>query len=225
MHVLLAFGLVLLAAVLISEIARTSILSTSVLVVVVAIALGRMGFDVFGIRIHMTDALGPAAEVALLTILFVDGAQLGVRDITGAWRLPGRALVLGLPLTIGALALAAHWLLALPWLVALLVGAVLSPTDPVMVRAVLRREHVPERLRSLLSIESGVNDGLALPIIMILLSLAQRHALSVIVPVAEALGGAAIGIAATWLVLWVSKLLARDRGQLPSPPSGSRWRW
>ncbi len=60
------------------------------------------------------------------------------------------------------------------WIEALLVGAALSPTDPVFAAAIVGREEVPPRVRHLLNVESGLNDGLALPIVLVLLDGRQR---------------------------------------------------
>src|SRR5665811_2631985 len=56
------------------------------------------------------------AELALFSVLFTDGMRVGVADLRSAWRLPGRALLLGLPLTLVITAAAAHYVAGLPWL-------------------------------------------------------------------------------------------------------------
>lgn len=112
------------------------------------------------------------AELALFSVLFTDGMRVGWRDLRSAWREPGRALLLGLPLTVLVTAVLAHVVAGLPWLHAFLVGAVLAPTDPVFAAAIVGREEVPRRLRHLLNVESGVNDGLVLPVVLVLLAAA-----------------------------------------------------
>lgn len=201
----LVFGVLLIVAVLISERARTTLLSTSVMFLVAGLLLGSDWVP--GPTIHPSSAtLGTVAQLALFTILFVDGAQLGCREIATAWRLPGRALLLGLPLTIGITAIAAHFLVGLDWLVALLLGAVLSPTDPVMVRTILEHEAVPVRLRRLLSVESGLNDGLALPPIVVLLAMLGVPSAHPLVTLGEIALGIAIAI-----VVGLAALLERVR--------------
>ena len=64
----------------------------------------------------------------------------------------------------------------LSWIQALLVGAVLSPTDPMFAAAIVQREDIPDRLRRRLNVESGVNDGLALPVVLILRAHGRRVA-------------------------------------------------
>ncbi|MEV1118013.1 cation:proton antiporter [Actinosynnema sp. NPDC049800] len=72
------------------------------------------------------------------------------------------------------IAVPAHFLAGLDWTTALLVGAILSPTDPVFASAIVGRADVPLRLRRLLNVESGLNDGLALPFVLIFLATATR---------------------------------------------------
>ncbi|CAM5500788.1 hypothetical protein SBADM41S_02468 [Streptomyces badius] len=62
-----------------------------------------------------------------------------------------------------------HFLVGLDWTTSFLVGAVLAPTDPVFASAIVGRKEVPARLRQLLNIESGVNDGIALPFVLVLI--------------------------------------------------------
>lgn len=91
------------------------------------------------------------------------------------WKLSGGALGLAMPLTMGLLAVPAHFLLGLDWPTALLLGAVLSPTDPVFAATIVGRSDVPLRLRRLLNGESGLNDGLALPFVLIFLATASMQ--------------------------------------------------
>ena len=201
----LAFGVLLVVGALLSERARTTVLSTSVLFMGAGIAFGNLGTGWLGVN-SLSDLVGFAAEVALYTILFTDGTHLPASEIRRAWKLPGRALLLGLPLTLGVLAVAAYWVLGLGWAEAFLVAAVLSPTDPVLVRAILEHEAVPVRLRQLLSVESGLNDGLVLPVIVILLSIAGAPEPHPWVAVLDALGGVAVGIAIPVSVLGLERL-------------------
>lgn len=167
MATLLAFSVALVVGVLISDVAHRSILSTAVL------------FLVAGVVAHATGALdiGPGdplvseiAVFALFSVLFTDGMRVGLSDLRGAWRLPGRVLVFGMPITAAATAGLAKLLTSLPWEQCFLVGAALSPTDPVFAAAIVGRSEVPGRIRHLLNVESGLNDGLALPVVIVLLA-------------------------------------------------------
>src|SRR5665811_2377611 len=114
MELLLAFALTLLAAVLISDLADRTVLSTAVLFLVVGFLLGNSVFGIVPER--PTDPLVEIlAELALFAVLFTDGMRVGIRDLSSAWRLPGRALFFGLPLTMGLTALIAHTLTSLSW--------------------------------------------------------------------------------------------------------------
>ena len=172
---MLVFAAVLLVAVLLSELARRTILSTAVLFLVAGFVAGRGVTGVIGV--HARDPLvATLAELALFSVLFTDGMKAGLGDLEQAWRVPGRALLLGLPLTFLGTAVLARFVAGLHWTDALLVGAVLSPTDPVLAAAIVGQEDVPFHLRHLLNVESGLNDGLALPVVLVLLELARsRH--------------------------------------------------
>jgi NhaP-type Na+/H+ or K+/H+ antiporter len=96
-------------------------------------------------------------------------------------------------------ALLAHYVAGLDWTTAFLVGAVLSPTDPVFASAIVTRRDVPERLRQLLNIESGLNDGLALPVVVVLIAAATKTSggsgASISTVLVELVAGLALGAA------------------------------
>jgi NhaP-type Na+/H+ or K+/H+ antiporter len=186
---LLIYSSTLLAAVLLSERFARTVLSAAVLFLVVGYLTG-----IGGTTINADDPLvGSLSDAALVTILFTDGMRIGWAELKGTWRLPGRALLLGLPLTLAGTAAVAHWLLGLAWHDALLVGAILSPTDPVFASAIVGRKEVPERVRRLLNVESGLNDGLALPIVIILLRAAAGSDFDFGGLLRETIGGVALG--------------------------------
>ncbi len=170
MSLLLAFSVVLLIGVLISGLAHRSVLSTAVLFLVAGFLLGDGVFGIVDLQPGDPIVSG-LAELALFSVLFTDGQQVGVADLRSAWRLPGRALIFGMPLTFIVTAGLAFWVAGLPWQESLLVAAVLAPTDPVFAAAIVGREEVPGRLRHLLNVESGLNDGLALPVVLVLLAI------------------------------------------------------
>ena len=114
--------------------------------------------------------------MALFAVLFTDGMRVGWADLRSAWRLPGRALGWGLPLTLLVTAVAGHYVAGLSWAESLLIGAILAPTDPVFASALVGNDKVPARLRHLLNVEPGVNDGLALPFVIVFLAIAAGSA-------------------------------------------------
>ena len=198
MTLLLVFAVTLVIAVLVSDIAENSILSTAILFLVAGFLTGR-GW--LGAPPHLHgDLLQRMSEIALFSILFTDGIRTGgVRRIIETWHLPGRALLIGMPLTIAGIALLAHYLLSASWIYSFLVAAVLSPTDPIFVSAIFRFENIPYRVKSLLNVESGLNDGLALPIVVLLLARISPNGSDVRIVTEELLLGILIGIAVPWL--------------------------
>lgn len=171
MTLLLVFAAVLLLAVLVSSLAHRTVLSTAVLFLAAGFLLGPGVLNVVSLT-SASPIVGQLATLALFAVLFTDGMRVGWHDLRSAWRLPGRALGWGLPLTLLVTALLAHYVAGLGWPEAFLVGAILAPTDPVFAAALVGNDKVPARLRHLLNVESGVNDGLALPFVMLFLAVA-----------------------------------------------------
>ncbi len=198
MTVLFVFAATLFVAVLLSGIAEESILSVSVLFLASGFLAGS------GLLFHIPrpnqDLLRRLAEIALFSVLFTDGTRTGgLNEIRRFWHLPGRALLIGMPLTIGGIALIGHYLVQLTWRHSLLLGAALSPTDPVFVSAIFRFRAVPDRVKRLLNIESGLNDGLALPFVILLLPELSRTPSSTALLVGDLALGLAIGTAIAWV--------------------------
>lgn len=110
-------------------------------------------------------------EAALVMVLFADASSLDVGKWTREAGLAGRLLGLGLPLTMvvgTALALVLFAGIA-PWEAAL-IGVILAPTDAALGQAVVANKRVPEVIRNALNVESGLNDGLALPFVTIFIT-------------------------------------------------------
>jgi sodium/hydrogen antiporter len=106
------------------------------------------------------------ATVALIVILFRDGIEVEAEMLQREWRLPARKLVLAMPITCVLIAAVAHALTDLSWTESFLLGALLSPTDPVLSSSVVTNPRVPRLVRHSLNLESGMNDGLALPAVL-----------------------------------------------------------
>jgi NhaP-type Na+/H+ or K+/H+ antiporter len=193
----LVFAVVLLLAVLLSALARRSVLSTAVIFLVAGFLCGRSLWGLVDID-GRDPMVARFAELALFSVLFTDGMQVTVDRLRQVWHLPGRALIIGLPFTLGLVAVLAHTIAGLTWPAALLLGAALSPTDPVFAAALVREQRVPERLRELLNVESGLNDGLALPLVIGFLAINGSAAASLRSALVEAGIGAAIGTGVAW---------------------------
>nr|WP_206314403.1 cation:proton antiporter [Streptomyces coryli] len=203
------FGVALLVAVLLSGLAARTVLSTSFLFLVG----GALVSDGFLGLIHITpdsDVVRVTADLALFAVLFTDGMHVSFGELKKAWRVPARALGLGMPLSFIGVALLTHYLVGLDWTTSFLVGAVLAPTDPVFASALVGRKEVPARLRQLLNVESGINDGLALPVVLLLIAAAgpaAGHAEpSVSKIVLELVLGLVLGIVLPLVVAWLVRL-------------------
>jgi NhaP-type Na+/H+ or K+/H+ antiporter len=163
--VLLVLGGLLMTGALVAGLVRRSFLSLAALFVVAGFVLGNGGLEVleFDPRSGFVHDL---AVIALVVILFRDGLEVEAEMLQTAWRLPLRKLALGMPITGALVALAAHWIVGLGWLESCLLGALLSPTDPVLSSSVVTNPRVPRLVRHSLNLESGLNDGLALPAVL-----------------------------------------------------------
>lgn len=206
MVALLAFAVTLLVAVLVSGLAHRTVLSTAVIFLAAGFAVGEGALNLVLLQ-PRAPLVTTLADLALFSVLFTDGMRVGVRDLTSAWSLPGRALLLGMPLALVLMALAGHFVVGLPWTESFLLSAVLSPTDPVFAAAIVGREDVPYRLRHLLNVESGLNDGLALPLVVVLLAAVEHGELDV----GEVLVRLALGVALGVIVPWAAIQLERSR--------------
>jgi NhaP-type Na+/H+ or K+/H+ antiporter len=161
----LVFGALLIVGALGSGLVHRSFLSMTAVFVVAGFLLGDAAFGVleFDAESAFVEDL---ATVALIVILFRDGIEVEAEMLQREWRLPFRKLALAMPITGALVALVTHTLTDLSWTESFLVGALLSPTDPVLSSSVVTNPRVPRLVRHSLNLESGLNDGLALPAVL-----------------------------------------------------------
>jgi NhaP-type Na+/H+ or K+/H+ antiporter len=158
-------GLLLMLGALVSGLARRSMLSLAALFVLAGFALGHGGLGLVDFRAR-SAFVEDLAFVALIVILFRDGLEVEGEMLQRAWHLPLRKLVLAMPLTTIIVASAARLLVGLSWTESFLLGALLAPTDPVLTSSIVTNPRVPRLVRHSLNLESGLNDGLALPAVL-----------------------------------------------------------
>jgi sodium/hydrogen antiporter len=192
---LLVVGLLLTIAAALSGVMRGTVLSISILAVTLGIVLALA--DV--VSVHASDAaILHVITLALLLTLFSDGLIVEGELLAKHWGPPARALAFAMPITLALLALGARALFDVNWGEAFLLGAVLAPTDPVVTSAVVTSQRVPALVRHTLNLESGLNDGLALPLVLFFLAVATpgvaagTEGLKVL---GEAAFGAVLGVA------------------------------
>ncbi len=167
---LLIVGLLLAVGAALSGLMRGTVLSISVLSVAAGIVLALL--DVVSVDVH-NEGIVQLIELALVLTLISDGLVVERELLVVHWSPPARAIAVAMPLTLLTLALGATLLFpGLSLAEAFLLAAVLSPTDPVVTSTVVTAQRVPEAIRHTLNLESGLNDGLALPFVLFFLVLA-----------------------------------------------------
>ncbi|MCK6460564.1 MAG: cation:proton antiporter [Planctomycetes bacterium] len=135
--------------------------------VVLAVPSARGGGAGSGAFLH-------GAEIALCLLLFTDASRTDLRLLKSIRRLPTRLLSIGLLLSILLGALAAKLLFpALSLAEAGILGAILAPTDAGLGQVIVTSPRVPKRIREALSVEAGLNDGLAVPFFLFFIALAR----------------------------------------------------
>jgi len=162
---LTVLGALLVVGALVSGVVRRSFLSLTAMFVLVGFVLGDGGLEVleFDPGSGFVETL---AVVALVLVLFRDGLEVEAEMLQTAWHLPFLKIALAMPITAALVACAAVAVTDLSWTEAFLLGALVSPTDPVLSSSVVTNPRVPRLVRHSLNLESGLNDGLALTAVL-----------------------------------------------------------
>jgi NhaP-type Na+/H+ or K+/H+ antiporter len=167
----LLFGGVLAVVAALSGLMRGTVLSASVLSVALGIGLAAAG-------VVSAEARNPSIveliELALIVTLFSDGMFVERELLLRHWSPVARSLTIAMPITIGLIGVVAKLLFGeLSWAEAFLLGAILAPTDPVVTSSIVTSRLIPASVRHTLNLESGLNDGLALPFVLFFLVFAS----------------------------------------------------
>ena len=156
------------------------------------------------------EAVKVLAEVTLVLVLFSDASRVGLRELRAELGLCLRLLGIGLPLTIGlGLLLALGLFGGVSIWVALLIGAALAPTDAALGAGVMGNRAVPAWIRRLLNLESGLNDGIATPFVLVAIAGAGMAAHESTTGPGGAVEELALGLAAGVVVGGVGGWLVR----------------
>lgn len=131
--------------------------------------LGKGGLDVIAIGVH-DPLLELVATLTLALVLFLDAVNLEVARERREWLVPALALGPGTALIVVMVAGAAILLLDVSPVIAFLLGGILSSTDPVVLRDVVRDRRLPGSVRQALKIEAGTNDVIVLPLVLVLIA-------------------------------------------------------
>ena len=181
-------------------------------------ACGPLGLGIFTPHVD-GELLRTLAELTLALVLFTDAANANLSVLKSSRQLPERLLLIGLPLTIllgfgiGILVFPGMGLFELAVL-----ATMLAPTDAALGKAVVTNPAVPAALREGLNVESGLNDGICVPILFVFLALASRATVNesgfqlALVLVAQQIGiGLAVGIGLTAAAGWILKRCAQRK--------------
>jgi len=209
---------VLVIAVVAVRLAASTGTPSLLLYLALGVALGEDGLGVQFDDYALTRVLGYAALVLILVEGGLTTRWSSMRDAVA----PAAVLsTVGTAVSVGVVAAAGHWLLDLPWVQALLLGAVVSSTDAAAVFSVLRRVPLPRRLTGLLEAESGFNDA---PVVIAVVALSAHlegtasepwWAL-VLLALVELAGGAALGGALGWVSgRWLRAVALPSSGLYP----------
>ena len=165
-------AIILTVAALASGIVERSPISFPLMFLGFGLAIGAGGFGLVEIGPH--DAiLEVVATLTLSLVLFLDAVKLQVEELGKRWLVPFLILVPGTGLIIALGALPLALILGFGWLMAFIGGAILASTDPVVLREIVRDPRIPRSVRQVLKIEAGMNDLVVLPVILILIAVAQ----------------------------------------------------
>ncbi|MET8178517.1 potassium/proton antiporter [Streptomyces sp. NPDC005336] len=197
-ELLLICSLVLLVAVVAVRVSSRSGLPTLLIYLGIGVAIGTDGIGVTFNDVELTQVIGYAA---LVVILAEGGLSAKWREIKPVLPTAAALSTVGVAVSVGVTAAAAHYVVGLDWRQALIIGAVVSSTDAAAVFSVLRKVPLPKRLRGALEAESGFNDA---PVVILVVAFSARGPIdpwySLIGEIALELAiGAVIGLAIGWL--------------------------
>ena len=162
-------GVVIIIAALLSGLIDRSDLPQVGVFLALGAMLGPAGLGLLDVTLE-SPTLRVVATLSLVLVLFTDAVSLSIAEVRRHGALAFRVLGPGTLLSAALLALAAWLLLGLPLAAAAILGAALASTDPVMLRGLLRRPGLPEPVRLALRLESGLNDAVLLPVVLVAMS-------------------------------------------------------
>jgi sodium/hydrogen antiporter len=159
-------GVVIIVSALLSGLIDRSGLPQVAVFLALGAALGPFGLGLLNISLD-SPSLRVVSILSLALVLFTDAVSLNIAEVRRRGRLALRLLGPGTLLSAALIALAGWWLLGLTAAAAAILGAALASTDPVLLRGLLRRRDIPEDARQPLQLESGLNDVVLLPVVLV----------------------------------------------------------
>jgi len=155
---------------------EASSLSLPIFFSLFGLLLGDLGLNLVDTHVD-TELLAVFAEITLVLVLFSDAAKVDIKSLRTNIAVPVRMLIIGMPLTILFGAAVAQWASPqAPFVMALLVAAILTPTDAALSQSITSSKTVPLHIKQAINVESGLNDGLVVPVV-ILAAILTAHAM------------------------------------------------
>lgn len=167
-------GIVIVVSALLSGLIDRSGLPQVAVFLGIGAALGPAGLGVFNITLD-SPVLHVVATLSLTLVLFTDAVSLNISEVRRNSNLAFRMLGPGTIITGVLTALAAWWLLKIPPAGSAILGAALASTDPVLLRGLLRRRDIPSAARQALQLESGLNDAVLLPVVVVAMAFMHQN--------------------------------------------------
>ena len=159
---------------LLSKRIENSLLTLPIIFTGLGILLSQSGLGMITLE-HNHHAIHLLVEITLIIVLFSDASQVKLSTLKHNFSIPGRMLLIGMPLTILLGSFVAQWASPqAPWALALLTAAILTPTDAALGQSVVSNPSVPEQIRQSINVESGLNDGLAFPVVLVAATLTAQ---------------------------------------------------
>jgi NhaP-type Na+/H+ or K+/H+ antiporter len=198
--------LILVYSIFAEKIEKVSI-SGPMIFLVIGIALGPIGLKMISFSVG-NEGYKLLSEVALALVLFTDASKANLKVLKSNYKIPARLLLIGLPLCIIAGILTGKVIFTeFSWIELAILATVLAPTDAALGEPVVNNKAVPSKIRTTLNVESGLNDGIVVPILFLLMAIYSIQNGEVttaqgIMLFLEELGiGAAVGLGVTFIVV------------------------
>jgi sodium/hydrogen antiporter len=168
---LLVFASFILIYSLIAKRIEKTAISGPLLAVIVGLATGPLLLNLINVKVEI-EGYKIIAELALALVLFTDAANTNIRELIKNVSIPSRLLLIGLPLTI-VLGIVSGFMIfnGFSWIELGILATLLAPTDAALGKAVVTNQSVPAKIRESLNVESGLNDGICVPVLFLLIAL------------------------------------------------------
>jgi len=145
-------------------------ISGPIIALLFGLAIGPLFLDVLDFSLN-SEVFKVMAELALALVLFTDASKTNLREFEHNIGLPSRLLLVGLPLTIIAGAVVGYFIFQdFTWIELGILATILAPTDAALGKPVVNSPIVPSKIKEALNIESGLNDGISVPILLLFIA-------------------------------------------------------